>query len=89
MMLDPSVREPLVAAIPKLRAFAISLCRTTGGGDGEAAARAAARSEPSRAGSNLLGVKGAGDAGAVGAPPAVINAMVDALRPRVGLRQWA
>src|SRR6266511_88649 len=27
MMLDPSIREPLVAAIPKLRAFAISLCR--------------------------------------------------------------
>jgi RNA polymerase sigma-70 factor, ECF subfamily len=27
MMLDPSVREPLVAAIPKLRAFAISLGR--------------------------------------------------------------
>ena len=27
MMLDPSVREPMVAAIPKLRAFAISLCR--------------------------------------------------------------
>jgi RNA polymerase sigma-70 factor (ECF subfamily) len=26
-MLDPSVREPLVAAIPKLRAFAISLSR--------------------------------------------------------------
>jgi RNA polymerase sigma-70 factor, ECF subfamily len=27
MTLDPSIREPLVAAIPKLRAFAISLCR--------------------------------------------------------------
>jgi RNA polymerase sigma-70 factor (ECF subfamily) len=27
MMLDPSVQEPLVAAIPKLRAFAISLSR--------------------------------------------------------------
>jgi RNA polymerase sigma-70 factor, ECF subfamily len=27
MTLDPSLREPLVAAIPKLRAFAISLCR--------------------------------------------------------------
>jgi RNA polymerase sigma-70 factor (ECF subfamily) len=27
MMLDPSVREPLVAAIPKLRAFAVSLGR--------------------------------------------------------------
>jgi len=26
-MLDPSVREPLLGAIPKLRAFAIALCR--------------------------------------------------------------
>jgi carbon-monoxide dehydrogenase large subunit len=31
--------------------------------------------------SNLLGVKGAGEAGAIGAPPAVINALVDALTP--------
>jgi carbon-monoxide dehydrogenase large subunit len=31
--------------------------------------------------SNLLGVKGAGEAGAIGAPPAVINALVDALAP--------
>ncbi len=30
--------------------------------------------------SNPLGVKGAGEAGAVGSPPAVINALVDALR---------
>ncbi len=30
---------------------------------------------------NPLGVKGAGEAGAVGSPPAVINAIVDALRP--------
>jgi carbon-monoxide dehydrogenase large subunit len=30
---------------------------------------------------NALGVKGAGEAGSVGAPPAVINAIVDALRP--------
>ena len=30
---------------------------------------------------NPLGVKGAGEAGAVGAPPAVINAVVDALEP--------
>ena len=29
--------------------------------------------------SNPLGVKGAGEAGAVGSPPAVINAIVDAL----------
>jgi aerobic carbon-monoxide dehydrogenase large subunit len=36
--------------------------------------------------SNPLGVKGAGEAGAVGAPPAVINAIVDALHPRTGLR---
>jgi carbon-monoxide dehydrogenase large subunit len=35
---------------------------------------------------NPLGVKGAGEAGAVGAPPAVINAIVDALHDRVGLR---
>jgi carbon-monoxide dehydrogenase large subunit len=30
---------------------------------------------------NILGVKGAGEAGSVGAPPAVINAILDALRP--------
>jgi carbon-monoxide dehydrogenase large subunit len=35
---------------------------------------------------NPLGVKGAGEAGAVGAPPAVINAVVDALHRRVGSR---
>jgi carbon-monoxide dehydrogenase large subunit len=35
--------------------------------------------------SNPLGVKGAGEAGAVGAPPAVINAVVDALQPATGL----
>ncbi len=35
---------------------------------------------------NPLGVKGAGEAGAVGAPPAVINAIVDALYRRVGAR---
>ncbi len=35
---------------------------------------------------NPLGVKGAGEAGAVGAPPAVINAIVDALHRRTGLR---
>jgi len=33
---------------------------------------------------NPLGVKGAGEAGAVGAPAAVINAVVDALHPRTG-----
>ncbi len=31
---------------------------------------------------NPLGVKGAGEAGAVGSPPAVINAVIDALAPR-------
>jgi carbon-monoxide dehydrogenase large subunit len=31
---------------------------------------------------NPLGVKGAGEAGAVGSPPAVINALIDALSPR-------
>ncbi|TMJ25381.1 MAG: xanthine dehydrogenase family protein molybdopterin-binding subunit [Alphaproteobacteria bacterium] len=41
------------------------------------------RNVPSSA--NPLGVKGAGEAGAVGAPPAVINAVVDALYRRTGL----
>jgi carbon-monoxide dehydrogenase large subunit len=31
-------------------------------------------------------VKGAGEAGAVGAPPAVINAVVDALHPLTGTK---
>jgi carbon-monoxide dehydrogenase large subunit len=31
--------------------------------------------------SNPLGIKGCGEAGAIGAPPTVINAVVDALRP--------
>jgi len=35
---------------------------------------------------NPFGVKGAGEAGAVGAPPAVINAIVDALYRRAGVR---
>ena len=35
-------------------------------------------------GTNPLGVKGAGEAGAVGSPPAVMNAIVDALS-RVGI----
>ena len=30
---------------------------------------------------NPLGVKGVGEAGSVGAPPAVMNALLDALRP--------
>ena len=30
---------------------------------------------------NILGAKGAGESGAVGAPPAVVSAVVDALRP--------
>ena len=30
---------------------------------------------------NALGVKGIGEAGAIGAPPAIVNAVVDALRP--------
>ena len=33
--------------------------------------------------SNPLGVKGAGEAGAVGSPPAVINALIDALNGRM------
>ena len=36
--------------------------------------------------SNPFGVKGAGEAGAVGAPPAIINAIVDALHRRAGVR---
>jgi carbon-monoxide dehydrogenase large subunit len=36
--------------------------------------------------SNPFGVKGAGEAGAVGAPPAVINAIVDALHHKNGTR---
>jgi len=36
--------------------------------------------------SNPLGVKGAGEAGAVGAPAAVINAIVDALAASTGIR---
>jgi carbon-monoxide dehydrogenase large subunit len=35
---------------------------------------------------NPLGVKGAGEAGAIGAPPAAINAIVDALHRKVGIR---
>ncbi len=35
---------------------------------------------------NPLGIKGAGEAGAVGAPPAIINAIVDALHHHSGLR---
>jgi carbon-monoxide dehydrogenase large subunit len=35
---------------------------------------------------NPLGVKGAGEAGAIGAPPAVINAIIDALHAKTGLR---
>ncbi len=35
---------------------------------------------------NPLGVKGAGEAGAIGAPPAVINAIVDAIYPHTGVK---
>ena len=35
---------------------------------------------------NPLGVKGAGEAGAIGAPPAVINAIVDAIHARTGVK---
>jgi len=34
---------------------------------------------------NPLGVKGAGEAGAVGAPAALVNAVIDALQPRIGV----
>src|SRR5262249_35029743 len=35
---------------------------------------------------NPLGIKGAGEAGAIGAPPAAINAIVDALHRKAGVR---
>jgi carbon-monoxide dehydrogenase large subunit len=35
---------------------------------------------------NLLGIKGAGEAGTVGATPAVVNAVVDALDSGAGIR---
>ena len=35
---------------------------------------------------NPLGIKGAGEAGATGAPPAVISAILDALKP-LGVHQ--
>ena len=38
-----------------------------------------ASSHPVPTGTNPLGVKGAGETGTVGAPPAVVNAIVDAL----------
>ena len=38
---------------------------------------------PSR--TNLLGLKGAGEAGAIGACPAVVNAVVDALERVTGI----
>jgi carbon-monoxide dehydrogenase large subunit len=41
----------------------------------------AVRSNPSPTTTNPLGVKGAGEAGTVGALPVLINAVVDALRP--------
>ena len=34
---------------------------------------------------NLLGIKGAGEAGAIGSPPAAMNAIVNALQRRTGL----
>jgi carbon-monoxide dehydrogenase large subunit len=39
-----------------------------------------------QASSDPLGIKGAGEAGAIGAPPAVINAIVDALHRKAGIR---
>ena len=36
---------------------------------------------------NPLGTKGCGEAGAIGSPPAVINALLDALRP-LGVRDF-
>ena len=42
-------------------------------------------SNPSPTPSNPLGIKGAGEAGAIGAPPAFMNAVVDAIHGRTGL----
>ncbi|MGL5447887.1 MAG: xanthine dehydrogenase family protein molybdopterin-binding subunit, partial [Rhabdaerophilum sp.] len=39
-----------------------------------------------RSTTNILGVKGAGEAGTIGAAPAVMNAVVDALRREKGIR---
>jgi aerobic carbon-monoxide dehydrogenase large subunit len=44
----------------------------------------ATRNVPCKA--NPLGIKGAGEAGAIGAPPALINAIVDALHKEAGVR---
>jgi carbon-monoxide dehydrogenase large subunit len=46
----------------------------------------AIESHPVPTGLNPLGAKGAGEAGTVGALPAVINAVMDALAP-LGVRQ--
>jgi carbon-monoxide dehydrogenase large subunit len=46
--------------------------------------RLAFNEEPCR--TNPLGVKGAGEGGCVAAPPALINAVLDAVRP-LGIRQ--
>ena len=46
------------------------------------------RSRKCRRTTNPLGVKGVGEAGTIGAPPAIINAMVDALKP-LGIEQPA
>jgi carbon-monoxide dehydrogenase large subunit len=35
---------------------------------------------------NPLGVKGAGEAGAIGAPPAIVNAIVDAIYAHTGVK---
>ncbi len=35
---------------------------------------------------NPLGVKGAGEAGAIGAPPSVVNAIVDAIHAHTGVK---
>jgi carbon-monoxide dehydrogenase large subunit len=35
---------------------------------------------------NPMGMKGAGEAGAIGAPPAVVNAIVDAICPHTGVK---
>ncbi len=47
----------------------------------ELAAAAMETGQFERCTTNPLGVKGSGEAGCIGAPPAVINALVDALAP--------
>ena len=46
------------------------------------------RPKPAPSGNNLLGAKGVGESGTLAAPAAVVNALLDALRP-LGVRDLA